>query len=303
MEHRNTKENVEMNIQDRKKAIAAFADRYLKLYLDPSTTDEQAEATFGQECFALGFVMDSGESFFNRYPDMVFSHKSRDYKKELRKVDDIDLLASGIFSYWRWITHWLEASITHEPSRGIMIASLSRLKELCTGREQLRMGGRMADAVFFHLPDEPYGFLSNWYPSPFEIDGIRYSSCEQYIMYQKCILFGDENSAGEVLATDDPETQQTLGRAASGWNEYLWNGNCQLILRRGLIAKFTQNDELRRMLLDTGDAVLVEAANSDKTWACGRGMHNGDRFDISKWDGTNILGFALMDVRDELRAK
>ena len=60
---------------------------------------------------------------------------------------------------------------------------------------KLKIAGRQVDAVFFHKPDEPYGFLSNWFYSPFEIGNIKYTSTEQYIMYQKCLIFGDEESA------------------------------------------------------------------------------------------------------------
>ena len=70
---------------------------------------------------------------------------------------------------------------------------------------------------------------------------------------------------------------------------------------RNLLTKFTQNDELRRKILDTGDAYLVECAGVDKTWTCGIRLDDERRFDASQWKGTNISGFALMRGRDELR--
>ena len=70
---------------------------------------------------------------------------------------------------------------------------------------------------------------------------------------------------------------------------------------RGLLAKFSQNEDLKKKLLDTGDAWLVECAHSDTIWACGIRLDEDERFDASKWRGQNILGFALMEVRSILR--
>ena len=71
---------------------------------------------------------------------------------------------------------------------------------------------RLNSAVFFHDPDKEYGFLSNWYMSSFELDGITYSSMEQYIMFQKCILFGDVKAAQMIMDTDDVAEQQKIGK-------------------------------------------------------------------------------------------
>ena len=170
------------------------------------------------------------------------------------------------------------------------------------GKEnQLLINGVMHDAVFFHLPEEPNGYLSNWYPAYFDLDGTTYSSTEQYIMYQKCILFDDRPSAVAVLETHDPAEQQAIGQNASGFNGTVWNGMKQLIAYKGLLAKFSQNEELKKQLLATGDAYLVECAYKDTIWACGIRLHETDRLDMSKWRGQNLLGFTLMKVRETIR--
>ena len=66
--------------------------------------------------------------------------------------------------------------------------------------------------IGFHNPDEEYGYLSNWYRSDFEKDGIRFSSMEQYMMYQKARCFRDEKVAAEILKTDDVGRIKELGR-------------------------------------------------------------------------------------------
>ena len=167
--------------------------------------------------------------------------------------------------------------------------------------EQLQIGPNSYDAVFFHKTDEPFGFLSNWYPSTFLIDGIRYTSAEQYIMYQKCKLLGDDASAQAILDNDDVAAQQAIGRNAKGYINAVWSGARQIIAFRGLMAKFSQNEDLKQQLLDTGNAYLVECARSDKVWACGRGLDDRRRSNADTWDGQNILGFALMEVRSRLK--
>ena len=166
---------------------------------------------------------------------------------------------------------------------------------------RLIISGQEVDAFFFHKPDEPNGYLSNWYPSPFELDDMHFTSVEQYIMYRKCMAFGDKASAKAVMATEDVAKQQAIGRNATGYIETVWAGMRQMIAFRGLMAKFAQNADLRQQLLDTGDAYLVECAKSDKVWACGIRLSDDKRFDAAKWTGENILGFALMEVRERLR--
>ncbi len=170
-------------------------------------------------------------------------------------------------------------------------------------RDKLNMAGRLVNAVFFHKPYEPNGFLSNWYPSPIRVDGMQFSSVEQYIMYKKCVLFGEPEAANAILATDDTKEQQAIGKTTNIYIAEVWAGMRQLVVMRGLYAKFSQNEDLKRMLLDTGDAWLVECAKSDKVWACGRRLDDVRRFNAAEWNGQNILGFALMEVREMLRGR
>lgn len=151
--------------------------------------------------------------------------------------------------------------------------------------------------ICFHNPDEENGYLSNWYLSDFEVEGISFSSMEQYMMYQKAIAFGDMIIAKDILSTSDVAEIKTLGRKVSNYNDTIWNGVRQIIIYRGLLEKFRQNKELLRLLLVTGDAILAECAVKDKIWGIGLSMHDSGRFEIKEWKGQNLLGFALMEVR------
>lgn len=151
--------------------------------------------------------------------------------------------------------------------------------------------------ICFHNPDERNGYLSNWYLSKFQMGNITFSSMEQYMMYRKASLFGDELIADEILKTDHAGKIKALGRKVCGYNDLIWSGMRQVIVYNGLVEKFGQNEELRRLLLSTGNSVLAECAVMDKIWGIGLGMSDYDRYDMSKWKGQNLLGFTLMEVR------
>lgn len=167
--------------------------------------------------------------------------------------------------------------------------------------DRLDTGHGLVPVICFHLPTEPNGFLSNWYPAEFDLDGHHFTSTEQYIMYRKAELMNDPATAQKTLQTDDPQKQQDLGQSVTPFIPKLWDGTCQLIALRALTAKFTQNPALRQALLATGDAWLVECAHKDKIWACGCRLTEPERLNIQQWPGKNILGFALMEVRRGIR--
>lgn len=123
---------------------------------------------------------------------------------------------------------------------------------------------------------------------------------EQYMMYRKAVCFGDELTAKKILATDDVNEIKALGRGVSNYNENYWNGVRQIVVYEGLINKFSQNDMLKKQLKATGDAILAECAVKDKIWGIGLSMKDAGRFDREKWKGKNLLGYALMMVREKL---
>ncbi|WP_242838370.1 NADAR domain-containing protein [Ruminococcus flavefaciens] len=169
--------------------------------------------------------------------------------------------------------------------------------------DRLRMGNTETDAIFFYKVGDEYGAFSNWAPSEFTVDGVKFNTSEQYIMYRKCLTFGDTVTAEKLLNSDSPKDQKALGREASGYIDSVWAGVRQTVAIRGLYAKFSQNPELKRLLLSTEDAVLVECTSNDHIWACGLDKDDDDRLSADRWKGQNLLGFALMEVRNMLRAE
>lgn len=158
----------------------------------------------------------------------------------------------------------------------------------------------MRQIIGFHNPEEEYGFLSNWYLSEFQVDDMKYSSMEQYMMYQKAVLFQDNDIAEQIMMTDQVGAIKGLGRNVRHYDEHVWNGRRQIIVYRGLTEKFMQNSALREELLATGEAVLAECAVQDRIWGIGLSMKDERRFDMREWQGQNLLGYALMEVRAQL---
>ena len=154
------------------------------------------------------------------------------------------------------------------------------------------------NVICFHNPDEENGYLSNWYYSDFSIDDVEYTSMEQYMMYQKAIRFQDISIAEEILATQDVARIKELGRSVSGYNDNIWSGIRQIVVYEGLKAKFAQNDNLRRQLVETQGAILAECAVKDCIWGIGLSMHDPKRLNPEQWRGKNLLGYTLMMVRD-----
>ena len=156
------------------------------------------------------------------------------------------------------------------------------------------------DVVCFHKPEEENGYLSNWYRSKFMVDGTVFSSMEQYMMYKKAVCFHDKEIADKILMTDDVVEIKALGRLVANYNDNYWNGVRQIIVFEGLFAKFSQNEDLKSQLKTTGDKLLAECAVRDRIWGIGLSMKDPDRFEIDKWKGQNLLGYALMMVREQL---
>ena len=154
--------------------------------------------------------------------------------------------------------------------------------------------------VCFHNPDEENGYLSNWYPSDFESDGVAFSSVEQCMLYRKARCFHDEVAASKIASTDDVAQIKALGRKVAPYDDHHWGGIRQIVVYEGLLAKFTQNEPLREQLLSTSTAILAECAVRDRVWGIGLSTDDARRLDRSRWRGQNLLGYALMMVRDRL---
>ncbi|MEY9860600.1 ribA/ribD-fused uncharacterized protein [Catenulispora sp. GAS73] len=145
--------------------------------------------------------------------------------------------------------------------------------------------------------------LSQWYPAPFEVDGVRFATAEHYMMWGKARLFGDEQAAAKIVAAGHPQEVKNLGRMITGFDEDAWVAARLAIVTAGNVEKFRQNPDLLAFLLGTRDRVLVEASPVDRIWGIGLAATDEKAQDPATWRGLNLLGEALMAARETLRGK
>lgn len=145
------------------------------------------------------------------------------------------------------------------------------------------------------------GCLSQWWEATFVAPGgVKYISAEQYMMAEKARLFEDETTRAKILQCTSPKEAKALGRRVQGFDETVWGAACFNIVVLGNLAKFSQNANLRSYLLSTAPRVLVEASPYDKIWGIGLRSGHAHTALPALWPGQNLLGFALMTVRDLL---
>jgi ribA/ribD-fused uncharacterized protein len=143
--------------------------------------------------------------------------------------------------------------------------------------------------------------LSQWWPATFSVNSVRYPTAEHFMMAEKARLFGDEDARAQILRAGSSKAAKQLGRQVNGFREQEWvEARFQLVVA-GNLAKFSQNPELEGYLLGTKDKVLVEASPVDRVWGIGLAADNELAMNPEQWRGLNLLGFALMEVRQRLR--
>ncbi len=156
--------------------------------------------------------------------------------------------------------------------------------------------------VFFWKPNEVNGFLSQWYPSRFIENGVLFFNAEQYMMYQKALLFKDDYMARKILNCKDPSVVKSMGRLISDFDEKVWENHRSAIVERGTYLKFSQNNELKMKLLsllslfsfDMATTIFVEASPYDRVWGIGYSEKNAMQ-NQARW-GLNLLGQALTKI-------
>lgn len=143
--------------------------------------------------------------------------------------------------------------------------------------------------------------FSQWYPVEFKVDDFTYANAEQFMMASKAKLFNDEEIFEQIVNTQDPKTVKALGRKVRGFEDSIWKERRFEIVKRGNLHKFTQNKKLKEFLLSTENKIIVEASPYDRIWGIGMEKNNKNIENPLKWGGQNLLGFALMAVREDIK--
>ncbi|MFD1141498.1 NADAR family protein [Larkinella insperata] len=165
----------------------------------------------------------------------------------------------------------------------------NRLEYVFFWGHQPRKDGQISESCF-----------SQWWESPFTVSDVVYKTAEHWMMAEKARLFGDEAALMAILCCQTPAEAKKMGRTVQNFDSIVWNNSCYGVVKKGNFYKFSQNQVLREFLLRTKEQILVEASPVDPIWGIGLASDHPDRATPVKWPGQNLLGFALMEVRDEL---
>jgi len=144
--------------------------------------------------------------------------------------------------------------------------------------------------------------FSQWFQSPFVVDGIVYPTTEHWMMAWKASMFADKTTFDKIIRSSKPGEAKELGRQVRNFDEIVWDKRKFDVVKIGTIHKFNQNPELLKYLLATGDQILCEASPVDSIWGIGLSHDSKMIEDPYTWNGKNLLGFALMEVRDFFNA-
>lgn len=167
-------------------------------------------------------------------------------------------------------------------------------------KDVIRMydNGEHVEFLFFFHASSPF---SNWHLSRFEMDGQIYWCVEQYMMAEKARTFGDKLHLKLIMESDNQSFIKAMGRAVKNYRDDVWDKKRYGVVYDACLAKFSQNNALKMKLLNTDNKVLVEASPYDKIWGIGIGETDRHITNPHYWNGKNLLGFVLMDVRNALK--
>lgn len=149
-------------------------------------------------------------------------------------------------------------------------------------------------------------FMSNFYRSEFEYNGHILYCSEQLFMIKKAEAFKQSEYVDKIIKAGSPNAHpmvyKKIGRSIPGWETYgeTWEKQRYNVMIETLKEKF-KDPKLKEMLINTGDKVLIEASKYDGIWGVKLPKGHEDVKVVERWKGTNLLGFALMEVRSSLK--
>lgn len=157
-------------------------------------------------------------------------------------------------------------------------------------------------------------FLSNFHPCEFEfneifndlntdidIPHVKWKSSEQCFMAYKAKVFNDYESLMKICMSKTPNEAKKIGRKVKNYDDKVWADIRRDIMKKIIFEKFAQNNDLKTLLLseEYRNKKFVEGSPFDKIWGVGMRYSNPKIDDENNWNGTNLLGQILTEIRDE----
>lgn len=160
------------------------------------------------------------------------------------------------------------------------------------------------EILYFFSKEPENKEFSNFYETNFTLDGVDYKSAEHAFQAVKAKTFGDEVNFAKILKAKSAQSAKSFGKKVVGFKDDVWTPEKKEDIMKQIVrAKFTQNLDLRKKLVDSGDKILANTDARDKFWGVGTSANTAIAKDPSKWKGENRLGKMLMELRTELRAE
>jgi ribA/ribD-fused uncharacterized protein len=153
--------------------------------------------------------------------------------------------------------------------------------------------------IFYFSEDSLY---SHWYKCDFFVAGEKYCCVEQYLMYRKAILFGDNDVAKKIMNSSRPSWHRMLGKQITGFDKKKWHDHCRTFSLEGNLAKFSQNPVLKEALMQSAGKFFAEASPYDRVWGIGLSLSNPQNLVRANWRGKNWAGESLDATRKELQS-
>jgi ribA/ribD-fused uncharacterized protein len=146
------------------------------------------------------------------------------------------------------------------------------------------------------------GVYSQWYNSPFTVDGKKFLTAEHWMMFKKAETFKDDDIVKKIFTVEHPAEVKKLGRLVKNFDADKWAEVAFEYVVQGNVHKFSQNPEIRKLLEKNDGRVLVEASPTDRIWGIGVSEWDAkNAIPVKEWKGTNLLGYAIMEARARLK--
>lgn len=161
----------------------------------------------------------------------------------------------------------------------------------------------LPEILFFFSKEPENKEFSNFYETEFELDGVKYKSAEHAYQGIKAKTFGDEDAFNKIQKAKSAQSAKAAGKKVKDYKEETWKEKKDEVMKSVLRAKFTQNLELRKKLLDSGEKLIANADSRDKYWGIGTSANTTMATDPKKWKGENKLGKMLEELRAVIKAE
>ncbi len=163
--------------------------------------------------------------------------------------------------------------------------------------------GKTFKYTYFYATSHPFSqFHEAAFEAKFRGEVLKFTCAEQFMMFMKAVTFKDEQTMKKIIDSPyDPKFYKEMGRKVKDYDDAKWSGVRSQYVVMGNKLKFGQNKDLKARLLSTGENVLVEASPYDAIWGVGLDKNSPLIKNPRTWKGTNLLGFALMEVRESFK--